>query len=160
MSAPFVLTLRLLLALSLYAFLVWVLLTIWRELRAQGNLLAARKIPGISLSFMGKGQPSAQRYFTQSEILIGRDTHCDNPLLNDTVSMRHARLSYHPAQWWLEDLGSTNGTRLNSEKLSIPTVIITGDKIECGKAAPISINLGTDLSGPATQRIPKPGESE
>jgi pSer/pThr/pTyr-binding forkhead associated (FHA) protein len=159
MSAAVVLTLRILLAVSLYAFLGWALLTIWRELRAQGTLLAARKIPGINLNMKIGEQPPLQRYFTQPEILLGRDTHCDIPLLDDTVSVRHARLAYHHGQWWLEDLGSTNGTRLNKEKVSIPTVVISGDEIECGKAS-ITLHLGVNPLNPPTQRIPNPGDSE
>jgi pSer/pThr/pTyr-binding forkhead associated (FHA) protein len=159
MSAPFVLALRVLLAMSLYAFLGWTLLTIWRELRSQGTLLAARKIPGINLNIQIGNQPPIQRYFTQAEILLGRDSHCDIPLPDDTVSVRHARLSHHHGQWWLEDLGSTNGTRLNKDKVSIPTVVINGDQVDCGRAS-ITINLGTDATNPPTQRIPDLGESE
>ena len=159
MSAPFVLALRVLLAVSLYAFLGWTLFTIWRELRTQGTLLAARKIPGINLIIQVSDEPPVQRYFTQSEILLGRDSHCDIPLPDDTVSIRHARLSHHHGQWWLEDLGSTNGTRLNKDKVSIPTVVINGDQVECGKAA-ITINLGIDTTNPPTQRIPENGELE
>ena len=159
MSAPFVLALRVLLAVSLYAFLGWTLLTIWRELHAQGTLLAARKIPGIGLNAQAGEHVPVQRYFTQPEILLGRDSHCDMPLQDDTVSVRHARLSYHHGQWWLEDLGSTNGTRLNKEIVSIPTVVISGDVIDCGKAS-ISINLGVNPTNPPTQRIPDSGEAE
>jgi len=159
MSAPFVLALRVLLAVSLYAFLGWTLFTIWRELHMQGFLLAARKIPGISLNIQVGNQTPIQRYITQPEILLGRDAHCDIPLLDDTVSVRHSRLSYHHGQWWLEDLGSTNGTWLNKEKVSTPTVIIGGDKIDCGKVS-ITIKLGVDSTNPPTQRIPNSGDSE
>ena len=159
MSAPFVLVLRVLLALSLYAFLGWTLFTIWRELRSQGTLLAARKVPGINLTVQIDKQPAVQRYFTQSEILLGRDAHCDLPMKDTTVSVRHARLSHHHGQWWLEDLGSTNGTKLNKDKVSIPTVVINGDVIKCGKAS-ISIKLGVDSTNPPTQRTPEIGESE
>jgi pSer/pThr/pTyr-binding forkhead associated (FHA) protein len=159
MSAPFVLTLRGLLAVSLYAYLGWTVLTIWRELRTHGSLLAARKIPGINLNIQIDDRAPMQRFLTQSEILIGRDAHCDVPLPDETVSVRHARLSYHHGQWWLEDLGSTNGTHLNKEKVSIPTVVISGDEIDCGKAS-IKINLDVDPLNPPTQRIPKSGDSE
>lgn len=159
MSAPFVLALRVLLAMSLYAFLGWALFTIWYELRSQGTLLAARKIPGINLNVYIDGQLPSQHYFSQAEILLGRDSHCDLPLPDDTVSVRHARLSHHHGQWWLEDLGSTNGTRLNSEKVSVPTVVINGDLVECGKAS-IHIGLGAESIHPPTQRISNPGETE
>jgi pSer/pThr/pTyr-binding forkhead associated (FHA) protein len=159
MSAPFVLALRILLAMSLYAFLGWALSTIWNELRTQGTLLAARKIPGINLNIQIDDQTPTQHYFSQSEILLGRDSHCDLPLPDDTVSVRHARFSYHHGQWWLEDLGSTNGTRLNRDMVSIPTVVINGDLVECGKVS-IVINLGVDTTHPPTQRILNPGETE
>lgn len=159
MSAPFVLALRVLLAMSLYAFLGWALYTLWYELRAQGILLSSRKVPGIHLNIQIGDESPAQRYFAQSEILLGRDSHCDLPLSDETVSVRHARLSHHHGQWWLEDLGSTNGTRLNREKVTIPTVVINGDYIECGKAS-IIINLGVGGISPPTQRIPNPGETE
>jgi len=159
MSAPFVLALRVFLAVSLYAFLGLTLLTIWRELRTQGTLLATQKIPGIILNLQIGEQAPRQKFFKQSEILLGRDSHCDLPLPDDTVSVRHARLAYHHGQWWLEDLGSTNGTRLNSEKVSIPTVVISGDQVECGKVS-IGINLGFDSTNPPTQRIPDSGDSE
>jgi pSer/pThr/pTyr-binding forkhead associated (FHA) protein len=159
MSAPFVLALRVLLAVSLYVFLGWALYSVWNDLRAQGVLLTARKIPGINLNVQIHGQAPTQSFFTQSEILLGRDSHCDLPLADDTVSVRHARLSHHHGQWWLEDLGSTNGTRLNSDLVSIPTVVINGDIVECGKAS-ILINLGIDAISPPTKRIPKVGESE
>jgi len=159
MSAPFVLALRVLLAMSLYMFLGWTLYTIWKEIRTQGTLLAARKIPGINLTFQVGDQPPSRRFFTQSEILLGRDAHCDIPLFDDTVSVRHARLSHHHGQWWLEDLGSTNGTKLNDDKVSIPTVVINGDQVECGKAI-INISLGIDANNPPTQRIQDLGDTE
>jgi pSer/pThr/pTyr-binding forkhead associated (FHA) protein len=159
MSAPFVLALRVLLAMSLYAFLGWALYTFWYELRSQGTLLAARKIPGINLNVQIDDQAPTQRFFSQAEILLGRDSHCDLPLPNETVSVRHARLSHHHGQWWLEDLGSTNGTRLNNEKVSIPTVVINGDIVACGKVS-IVINLGMDATSSPTQRIPNSGDTE
>ena len=159
MSATIALALRAFLAILLYAFLGWTIWTIWRELQAKGDQLAARKIPGIQINFQPANQPLQQRYFNQAEILLGRDAHCDFAIPDDTVSVRHARLSYHHGQWWLEDLGSTNQTRLNKEIVTIPTVVISGDQIECGKAL-FTINLGFDPANPPTQRIPDTGDLE
>lgn len=158
MSAPIVLALRMLLAVTLYVFLGWALFTIWRDLQAQGAFLADRKIPGINLKIKLKELPLQQLYFNQSEILLGRDSFCDIPLQDETVSVRHARLSYHHGQWWLEDLGSTNGTLLNNEVVTIPTVIISDDIVECGKAS-ITIGLGAESGTTSTQRISKSGDS-
>lgn len=158
MSAPVVLVLRFLLALTLYAFLGWALLAVWRDLRTQATLLATRKIPGIDLIVQIKDQEPIRHFFNQPEILIGRDPHCDVPILDDTISVRHARLSYHHGQWWLDDLSSTNGTRLNNEELTLPTVIINDDQVECGQAN-ITIKLGIDPATPPTLRMRKSGDN-
>lgn len=159
MSAPIVLALRVILAASLYAFLGWALWTIWSDLKTQATILATRKVPGISLTIHSASFSQKTNYFSQAEILIGRDSHCDIILQDDTVSVRHARLIYHHGQWWLEDLGSTNGTRLNKEMLTTPTVVINEDQVECGKTR-FSINLGISPTSPPTQRIDSTGGRE
>ena len=75
---------------------------------------------------------------------IGRDPACECPVDDEAVSARHARLSYHHNQWWLEDLDSTNGTLLNQEKLAIPTVVISGDEFRCGGTR-FTISLASDI---------------
>jgi pSer/pThr/pTyr-binding forkhead associated (FHA) protein len=77
---------------------------------------------------------------------------CDIPLPDETVSARHARLTYHHGQWWLEDLGSTNGTHLNDELLSVPTVLTSGDEIRCGNSR-LVVDLAIEMLSPPTQRI-------
>jgi len=64
--------------------------------------------------------------------VIGRGSHCDISLPDEALSASHVRLSFHHGQWWLEDLGSTNGTFLNKDQIAVPTVIITGDQFKCG----------------------------
>jgi pSer/pThr/pTyr-binding forkhead associated (FHA) protein len=151
-SGPVLLVLRFLLALGLYAFLAWAFLNLWRDLRQQSALLATRRVPPISLTIASADQPPQVRHFKQPEITIGRDPACECPLDEETVSTRHARLSYHHGQWWLEDLDSTNGTLLNQERLSTPTVVISGDEIGCGNAR-LTVTLSGDMLMPPTQKI-------
>ena len=132
MIATIVLLLRLILAIALYAFLGWALWTLLQELKQQGDKLATQKKPSLTLYFkIGEGKESIQ-HFSQSEIMIGRDTNCDLSMMDEALSAHHARLTYHHGQWWLEDLNSTNGTFLNREKLTTPAVVITGDHFKCG----------------------------
>ena len=132
MIATVVLLLRLILAIALYAFLGWALWTLLQELKQQGDKLATQKKPSLTLYFkIGEGKESIQ-HFSQSEIMIGRDTNCDLSMMDEALSAHHARLTYHHGQWWLEDLNSTNGTFLNREKLTTPAVVITGDHFKCG----------------------------
>ncbi len=94
------------------------------------------------------------RHFAQPEIILGRDPGSDVPLLDDTVSARHARMTYHHGQWWLEDLASTNGTFLNNTPISMQTVITSGDEISCGSVS-LTISLSENVIIEPTQRVEK-----
>jgi hypothetical protein len=152
MSGPIVLALRVLLALSLYAFLGWALYTLWRDLQQEAQKLTSRRAPGINLSIQESDGLPVMKYFIQSEITLGRDPICDLTIPDETASARHARLSYHHGQWWVEDLGSMNGTFLNQEKLTVPVVLTTGDEIRCGKAR-LTVNLTADVFISETQQL-------
>jgi len=132
MIATLVLLLRLILAIALYAFLGWALWSLLREFKQQGDKLANQKKPGITLSIKTEQGKESQRQFSQSQILIGRDTKCDVSVKDEALSAHHVRLTHHHGQWWLEDLNSTNGTFLNHEQLNTPAVVITGDHFKCG----------------------------
>lgn len=137
MSELIVFAFRILLAALLYGFLGWGLVTIWRDLRTQGQFLSKPNIPPLLVSKPGEEPPQS---FTIPEVIIGRSGRSDYAITNETVSARHARLSYHHNQWWVEDLNSTNGTYLNDERLSVPTVVISGDELRCGKVS-LSIRI-------------------
>ncbi len=143
MSGPVILALRALLAAGLYAFLAWGLTLLWREVRQQAVLLAMRRIPAISLSVTGKDETTHVQHFKSAEVTIGRHPACECRLSDDSASAYHARLSFHHGQWWLEDLKSTNGTTLNGETVLIPTVVVSGDEIRCGKTR-LVVTLGGD----------------
>lgn len=134
MSGILLLVLRILLVASLYAFLGWALITIWRELRVQGQLISAPVIPALTLTLM-ESSADEPVSLDSGEVIIGRSSNCDYSISDETVSARHARLSYHHNQWWAEDLKSTNGTYLNDERVSVPTVIVSGDELRCGQVS-------------------------
>ena len=143
MIATVVLTLRIAMAIALFSFLGWALLTLWRDLKRQAEGLASQKIPPVQLEIDHGQGGVVQNQFVDSAIMIGRDKHCDLHLTDETVSAQHAHILFHHGHWWLEDLQSTNGTFLNSEKITIPTVLITGDEIKCGDTL-FRIRIGFD----------------
>ena len=133
MSGLIVLVFRILLALALYGFLGWAFWTIWLDLKQTGSQTALRQIRTIRIEGKIKGLVPFFKSFTQPEVILGRDQTCDITLEDESVSAHHAKLSFHHGQWWLEDLVSTNGTRLNRFKLTTATVVTSGDEIKCGK---------------------------
>ena len=132
MSAPIVLALRILLALILYGFLGWALYTLWKDLQSQKNRDSFPTPPKISLIKQSL-ETSETFIFEIPEIILGRDPTCTLNVDDQTISARHAKLSYHQSQWWVKDLGSTNGTFLNQERIEEQQVITSGDILQFGK---------------------------
>lgn len=67
------------------------------------------------------------------EITVGRGGGCAISLPNDTfVSTVHARIFEQLGALWVEDLGSTNGTRLNDEPVKTATQLQDGDRVGVG----------------------------
>jgi hypothetical protein len=139
-SAIILLVLRILLAGLLYGFLGLAIYTLLRDLKQQGDLLAARQPPLLVLTAALEDHPLTHQY-NKPEVILGREPGCDFLIDDKTVSSRHARLSYHHQQWWIEDLASTNGTFLNDEAITVPVVITHGDELRLGHIE-LSIQIG------------------
>jgi len=157
MIATVVLTLRIAMAIALFSFLGWALLTLWRDLRQQADSLAASKTPTIHLEVVHGQDGTIQNRFTESAIVIGRDKNCDLSLTDEAISAQHAHILFHHGQWWLEDLQSTNGTFLNSEKITIPTVLITGDEFKCGDTL-FRVHIAFDSQPSPSQKLEVGGQ--
>ena len=69
----------------------------------------------------------------EAPILIGRGSDAAIRLDDDYVSTRHARIANSGEQWFVEDLGSTNGTYIGSHRLTQPTTLQLGSKVRIGK---------------------------
>ena len=69
----------------------------------------------------------------QAPILIGRGADAAIRLDDDYVSTRHARIAASGDQWFVEDLGSTNGTYIGSARITQPTTLALGTQVRIGK---------------------------
>ena len=99
---------------------------------AQTGALASRRIPPISL--YGTDPGNEVRYqFNHSKVTVGRNPACDCVIDDDTVSAYHAQINFRHSQWWLEDLGSTNGSFINEQRVSAAIVLTTDDKLRFGQ---------------------------
>lgn len=75
----------------------------------------------------------ARADLSQAPILIGRGADAAIRLDDDYVSTRHARIAASGDQWFVEDLGSTNGTYIGSARLTQPTTLTLGTQVRIGK---------------------------
>ena len=66
-------------------------------------------------------------------LLIGRGSDAAIRLDDDYVSTRHARVGRSGDQWFVEDLGSTNGTYVDNRRITTPTSISMGTQVRTGK---------------------------
>jgi pSer/pThr/pTyr-binding forkhead associated (FHA) protein len=87
----------------------------------QQLLVTAGGLAGTSVGLAGQ------------QITIGRANDATLVLDDDYASTRHARLFPQDGQWVVEDLGSTNGTYLDRQKVTQPTPVPVGVPIRIGK---------------------------
>lgn len=82
--------------------------------------------------------PGAAFDLTKEVTLLGRDVTNDISLGDPEVSRQHARVTRTPGGYVLEDLGSTNGSFVNGERLVAPRVLASGDLIGLGENVTLS----------------------
>ena len=70
---------------------------------------------------------------TGAPVLIGRAHDSTVVLTDDYASTRHARITQTDGRWFLEDLGSTNGTYLGQHKVDSPVPLEAGVPVRIGK---------------------------
>lgn len=67
-------------------------------------------------------------------VLVGRVAGAALRLDDDYTSTRHARIFPKGPEWWIEDLGSTNGTYVSNEKISQPVRLRPGTEVRIGRS--------------------------
>ena len=131
MSPQLVRLLTILLLVLIHLFLFRVIRAIWvgikpaRETRSRRNRFIRNDRPASVLIVRTPETLSGQRHELGIEITIGRAATCD-------ASQIHARIFRREGDHVLEDLGSTNGTYLNRQKVSSATTLRTGDHLQIG----------------------------
>jgi ABC transport system ATP-binding/permease protein len=78
--------------------------------------------------------PAKEFELIKSEITIGRDESVDLPITSPAISRRHVKLTREGDGYVLEDLGSSNGTFVNDQRLSGRHSLKSGDRIRLGQA--------------------------
>jgi len=145
--------LKVLLLVLLYLFFVRVVRAVWVEVdgprprrsRARrGRGAAPVPVPSPSSAGpAGAGVPAGlvvvappevagRRYALDEELTLGRAPGCRITLDDTFVSQLHARVFEQSGTWFVEDLGSTNGTFLNRDKVAGPAAMRPGDRLRVG----------------------------
>ncbi|MGP0029151.1 MAG: FHA domain-containing protein [Acidimicrobiales bacterium] len=110
-----------------------------RSERRQEKATATRPVRAGSrrkqmyLRVLEPAEHEGQTFDLDDELTIGRSPGCGIPMSDDVyTSTLHARLFRRNEQLWVEDLGSTNGTYLNSEKIAQAQRLGKGDVLQVG----------------------------
>jgi len=88
------------------------------------------------------------------QLTIGRDSTNEITINDAEVSRRHARLTFQGGKYVLEDLGSTNGTFVNGQRLAGPRVLKAGEVVSFGEQIVLVFEVSTNDPG-ATMVSPR-----
>ena len=89
-------------------------------------------MPG-SVTIADGPQAGVGATLVEEPVVIGRGSDCQIRLDDDYSSTRHARVFQSEGEWWVEDLGSTNGTYLDGQRVTRPVPAEIGGSIRIGR---------------------------
>lgn len=98
--------------------------------------------------------PGATFILEGDQLTIGRDSTNEIVINDAEVSRRHARLTFQGGKYVLEDLGSTNGTFVNGQRLAGPRVLKAGEVVSFGEQIVLVFEVMTNDPG-ATMVSPR-----
>ncbi|WP_287153699.1 FHA domain-containing protein [Candidatus Solincola tengchongensis] len=134
-------SLRYLFLALLYLFLAFVVRAVYRELRPAPPRLPARETSrtrrkgrrAALVLLSGEGRRTRKEWEIVEELVIGRAPECSICLEDEFVSNLHARIYTLQDHYYVEDLGSTNGTYVNGRRINYPIELRVGDRIKVGR---------------------------
>lgn len=139
MSPTLLRLLTLLVLVIVYLFFMRVLQAVWVEVRPPRAAREARaprrrrSSGGAKRIVVVAPETHAGRFHVLAdEVTLGRAAGCEVTIDDTYASQMHARIFRRDGEVFVEDLGSTNGSYVNREKVNRPTVINPGDQLQIG----------------------------
>lgn len=124
----------------LYIFLFFALRTVYVEVlpadrrqRATAKPARASKLKKAHLHVVQTEEKIASKFPLEDVLTVGRGENCAVCLEDNYVSSSHAKFYPGNGRFFVEDMGSTNGTYVNGRRISYPTELRQGDRIKIGK---------------------------
>lgn len=102
------------------------------------------------------GKPPREILMSKDEFLIGRGADCDLSILESEVSRHHCLIRIRGRDTTISDLGSSNGTFVNGQRIRAQTSLHTGDKLDVG-AARFVVDLGDTIEFKPGEHAPDQG---
>lgn len=93
----------------------------------------ASRSPLFPALVVSLGNPMVVSFSSDQPVLIGRSKQCALRLDASDISARHARIGFENGRFWVEDLGSTNGTFVNKQQISGKVVLDSGAPVVLGR---------------------------
>ena len=94
------------------------------------------KFPAVLLV---SNPPATISFVPEQPLMVGRSRQCSLRVDTPSISSRHARIGFESGQFWVEDLGSTNGTFVNKQQIS--------GRVNVNPGIPISLGRDVTLVG-------------
>jgi len=115
----------------LYLFLALLVVAAWRELRPAA--IERRRQAVLEVLDPGRARLArGEQIRVTSGATLGRSPESGIRVEEDSVSARHAAIRFESGRWWLEDLGSTNGTYVNQMRVTGRAPLREGDVVQVG----------------------------
>ena len=124
---------RLLFLGLIYLFLARVISALLRDLRAAAREPTDRPGRLVELASPGGEPPAGQSFGLDVITALGRDVNNAIVIDDPFASAEHAVLTYRGRSWYLEDLGSTNGSYVNGRKVEGVSPLGFGDELQIGQ---------------------------
>jgi len=138
--------LKVFLLLLLYLFFLRVLRAVWAEVQPpkaveapvkkhgkQTRRVASRRGGPTVLRILMPPELKGRSFPLGDEITLGRAAGCQVTIDDTYASQLHARIFRRDGRYWLEDLGSTNGTYLNAKPVTSAVALRRGDRVQVGR---------------------------